>query len=348
MDTTTALDPSRTNGRSNRTVPAPVRAAISAAAALAPGLAAHALAELCMRPPRHRAPARERGILRGAEPFAALHPGGVVRGWRVGAGPAVLLLHGWGGRAGQLAAVADALVAAGCEAVAIDAPGHGRSSGRVASVPLYAGAIAAAARATGARAAVGHSFGGAALTFAVADGLELDAVVLVGAPSTPILYVEAFCDALGLGPRARAALQARLEARVGRRYEELDLPRRIVGAAPAPALVVHDRHDREVHPSSGDVLAAAWPGASLRRTAGLGHRRILRDAAVAAEVSAFVVERLARCSCGRLASEPGPPPRCEGCAIAGALWAREERREAISRRRAAASPRTGPRDRPPA
>jgi pimeloyl-ACP methyl ester carboxylesterase len=346
MDPATALDASRTNGRSRPPLPAPVRAAVSVLSALAPGLAARALAELCLRPPRHRARGWERGALRGAEPFAARHPGGVVRGWRSGTGPAVLLLHGWGGRSAQLGAVADALVAAGCQAVAIDAPGHGSSSGRTASVPLYAGAISAAARAAGARAAVGHSFGGAALTFAVANGLELDAAVLVGSPSTPVLYVEEFCDALGLRPRARAALQAQLEARVGRRYEDLDLLR-IVAGARTPALVVHDRDDREVDPACGEALAAAWPGARLRRTTGLGHRRILRDGAVAAEVSAFVLERLPRCGCGRLASEPHPVPRCPGCAMASELWSRDARREAISRR-AAASPRTGRRDRHPA
>jgi pimeloyl-ACP methyl ester carboxylesterase len=339
MDPTAALASTlRTNGRSNRSVPGPVRAAVSAAAAVAPGLAARALAALCLRPPRPAAPARERGALAGAEPFAARHPEGVVRGWRVGSGPAVLLLHGWGGRSAQLAPIAEALVAAGCAAVAVDAPGHGRSSGRVASVPLYAGAIAAAAREVDARAAVGHSFGGAALTFAVAQGLELDAAVLVGAPASPVPFVDEFCDALGLGARARVALRERLEARVGRRYDELDLPR-AVAAAHTPALVVHDRDDREVAPASGEALAAAWPGARLHRTAGLGHRRILRDAAVAAEVSAFVVDRLPRCSgCGRLATEAGPEPRCPGCAMASELWSRGARREALSR--AAASPRT--------
>ncbi|HYD40516.1 MAG TPA: alpha/beta fold hydrolase [Anaeromyxobacter sp.] len=275
-----------------KVVPAPLRAAVSVASALAPGLAARGLAELCMRPPRHRAPDHERAALRGAEPFEARHAGGVVRGWRRGQGPAVLLLHGWGGRAGQLARFGEALAAAGCTAVAIDAPAHGSSSGKVASVPLYAKAIAAAAREAGARAAVGHSFGGAALTFAVANGLELDAAVLVGAPATPVQYVDEFCNAFGLGARARAELRKVLEARVGHRYEELELVR-VIRSARAPALVIHDRDDREVSHASGEALAAAWPGARLHLTRGLGHRRILRDAAVAQEIARFVAERLA-------------------------------------------------------
>ncbi len=317
---------SKTNGRSHG-LPRPVRAAISAVAAVAPRLTAPCLAELCMRPPRHRAPDHERAALRDVEPFAVRHPGGLVRGWLRGSGPAVLLLHGWGGRSGQMAPLAEALVAAGCSAVAIDAPGHGRSSGRVASVPLYAGAIAAAAREVGARAAVGHSFGGSALTFAVAQGLALDAAVVVGSPATPAVYVDQFCEALELPARARRALRARLEARVGRRFEEFELTRAIA-AARAPALVVHDRADREVDFRNAEALAQAWPGARLHATSGLGHRRILRDAAVLAEMASFVVDRLPRCACGRLAVGPGDgTPRCLSCALADDLWSRDRRRE---------------------
>ena len=203
---------SRTNGRSQGP-PAPFRAAISALAAVSPGLAARGLAELCLRPPRHRAPDHERAALRGDEPLAISHPGGVVRGWRRGSGPAVLLLHGWGGRSGQMSPLAGALVAAGCTAVAIDAPGHGRSSGRVASVPLYAGAIAAAIRELRVRAAVGHSFGGSALAFAVAHGADVGAAVIIGSPATPAVYVDRFCDEL----RLSSAMRGRLRRRAWRR-----------------------------------------------------------------------------------------------------------------------------------
>ncbi len=315
----------RSSGRSQGP-PAPLRVAVSALAAVSPGLAARGLAELCMRPPRHRAPDHERAALRGAEPLAVRHPGGVVRGWRRGSGPAVLLLHGWGGRSGQMSPLAGALVAAGCTAVAIDAPGHGRSSGRVASVPLYAGAIAAAIRELRVGAAVGHSFGGSALAFAVANGAEVGAAVVIGSPAAPAAYVDRFCDELGLSAAMRRRLRARLEARVGRRFEDLELTR-AVAAARAPALVVHDRADREVDFSNAEALARAWPGSRLHATSGLGHRRILRDPGVLADVAAFVVGRLPRCACGRLASGSGHgPPRCLSCALADDLWVRERRR----------------------
>ena len=62
---------------------------------------------------------------------------------------------------------------------------------------------------------------------------------------------------------------------------------------PMAALVVHDREDTEVRWAEGASIAAAWPGAELLTTRGLGHRRILRDPAVVARVIAFLAARLA-------------------------------------------------------
>jgi alpha-beta hydrolase superfamily lysophospholipase len=50
--------------------------------------------------------------------------------WRWGSGPTVVLAHGWGGRAGQMVKMADAIARAGFEVVVFDAQGHGESPGR--------------------------------------------------------------------------------------------------------------------------------------------------------------------------------------------------------------------------
>jgi len=42
--------------------------------------------------------------------------------------------------------------------------------------------------------------------------------------------------------------------------------------------------------SDGAAIAAAWPGARLRVTTGLGHRRMLSDPAVVAEAIAFLTD----------------------------------------------------------
>ena len=56
----------------------------------------------------------------------------------------------------------------------------------------------------------------------------------------------------------------------------------------APALIIHDRDDRDVPWQSSERLAQAWPGAELLYTQGLGHRRILRDPALLQRVVDFI------------------------------------------------------------
>jgi pimeloyl-ACP methyl ester carboxylesterase len=258
-----------------------------------------------------------------------------VRGWTLGSGPAVLLVHGWGGRSGQLATLAEAFAGANCTAVAFDAPAHGRSGGRTTSMVGFADAAMLVARRYGARAAVGHSVGGAAVAFAASRGLELDAAALVAPPSTPVSFVTGLADALGLTPDVRAALDAGIVRRVGLPFEAVDITR-VAPAVPPPVLVVHDRDDAEVPLPAGAAIAHAWLG-RLVVTSGLGHRRILRDTAVIDEIVDFVTSKLPRCGCGRLAvTEAAGAPLCDGCAVAEDLWERGRRRSRVGSREHAA------------
>lgn len=321
-----ALTRNRTNVRSF-TAPWPLRAAFGVAAAISPSLAARAGERLFLSPPRRKASRRERAALAAGEPFALAVGGDTLRAWRFGAGPAVLLVHGWGGRAGQLAPLVPPLVAAGCAAVAFDAPAHGASTGRLASGIAFAEAISATAAHVGARAAIGHSVGAAALGWAMASGLALDAAVMLCPPRGAGSYFRQFTEALALPPAVEQGIRARIRRRHGVTPEEFDLCRR-VGEGSTPLLVVHDREDQEVPWSDGEAVARAWPGATLSSTTGLGHRRVLGDASVAASVTAFVRGHLARCRCGRLAVEDRADvgPVCEQCALERDLFDPSSRR----------------------
>jgi pimeloyl-ACP methyl ester carboxylesterase len=292
---------------------------------IAPSLAARAAARLFLTPPRSRTRNRDGRALSQAEPFAVRVGSSTLRCWRFGEGPAVLLVHGWGGRAGQLAALAAALEERGCAAVTFDGPAHGASSGRVASVPEFAEAASAVARHAGARGAIGHSMGAAALALAMLRGASFDAAVFVGPPKNPAGFYEPFCRALGLGARVRDMARRRLERRVGMSFEELDLTR--MGRRVAtPLLVIHDRADEEVAWADGAAVAQAWPGGRLATTDGLGHRRILRDARAVADAAGFVAERLERCGCGRYAcGASGALRLCDGCLLAAEMFERPGR-----------------------
>lgn len=198
----------------------------------------------------------------------------------------VHLVHGWGGWRGQLGALVEPLRAAGYRVVAADAPSHGDSGPgalgpRRSTLPEMADAIAAVARVHGdPTAVVAHSLGTATTTLAVRDGLPVGRLVLVAAIADPIGRLDQFADLLRLAPRTRLQLQAMLGRLAGRPIAEMDVHDTLRVSPVPPALVVHDRADKEVPHEIGAALAAAWPEGELLTTDGLGHQRILRDPTV--------------------------------------------------------------------
>ncbi len=306
-------------------VPWLLRAGFATASALAPSVAAAAAERLFLTPPRRRRTRRERDAVASGDPFLVRFGRERLRAWRFGEGPAVLLVHGWGGSAAQLAAFIPPLVSAGCSAVAFDAPAHGASTGDVASMPAFADALSTVASKFEARAAVGHSIGAAGIGFALGHGLPLDVAVLLSPPRSPAEFFQRFCEALGLRRKVRDAARARLERRFGAALDHFDLPRHVARTT-TPLLVFHDRNDREVPWSDGVAIAGSRPDVALVSTEGLGHMRILRDGSVAASAAAFVQKHLSRCACGLLAEDGGAPvPRCAQCSLERELFDRYSR-----------------------
>jgi pimeloyl-ACP methyl ester carboxylesterase len=254
--------------------------------------------------------------LPGGQSFALRAAGVLLRGEVAGEGPSVLLVHGWGGRGSQLASLARPLLESGLSVALFDGPAHGASGGRTTNLLRMAEAIGAVARHVGARAAVGHSFGGAALAIALSRGhLVLDAAATIGSPASPFGFFGSFASAFGLPPESGDRVRRELEVRVGLPMAALEAGVLLPGVA-VPALVVHDAGDREVPFTDGETIARAWPGARLLRTEGLGHRRILRDPGVAGAVVAFLGSRLARCGCGRPATGSARgEPACATCRL---------------------------------
>lgn len=207
-----------------------------------------------------------------------------------GGGPTVLLVHGWNGTAGDLASFIGPLRDAGRRVVAIDLPGHGRSSGKRINLPAAVAAVEASLRREpSVEAVIAHSFGVPATVLAAAKGAPLPRVVLVAGPVSMEAYLRRFEQVLALAPASRAAMRARirrvLDAGGLETMELASVAPRLTGQA----LVVHDHGDREVPFLSAQAIHRAWPGAELLATEGLGHRRVLSDGAVVQRAVRFAV-----------------------------------------------------------
>jgi len=210
--------------------------------------------------------------------------------WQVGplAAPAVLLVHGWGGRGIQMGEFVAPLVASGRRVVWFDQPGHGESGRGPVALPNFVHAVHALAATHGPfEAAIGHSLGAAALGLALRGGLELGRVVLVSAPASLNEHAHKFARMLGITPSIREAMRQRLERRYDVSFAEID---RIdeLARLDLPALFVHDVADTEVPFEDALRLSAHMHHARLIKTYGLGHRRILRDRAVVGAIVNFI------------------------------------------------------------
>jgi pimeloyl-ACP methyl ester carboxylesterase len=268
-----------------------VRAGNRLLSALAPMVAVQLAERQFLTPPGPRRPEGELALLATARARPLFVGTRHVELWLWGSGPSVLLVHGWGGRGTQLGSFVEPLVARGFSVVTFDAPGHGASGAGLVTVPQMVAATRAAAATRGPRAGlIAHSVGATGAARALYEGLDAAAAVFIAPAADLAASATRFTVTRGFSRRVSAAMQARIEARVGRPFSIFD------GAALAPTLgqpllIVHDRGDAEVPWQHGRLIAHAWRGSALLMTDGLGHRRILRDPDVIAAAVAFLAAR---------------------------------------------------------
>ena len=267
---------------------------LAVTATLAPAKAVDTAARLFATPPRHEHSARELELLSTGTRYDIASAYGPLAAWRFGRAdrPAVMLVHGWGGRGAQLRVFVPTLLEAGFQVVLFDHAGHGFSSaGQSSLVHFIAGleAVIAEAEARGVKIAglVGHSLGAAAVGTWLNQSRRGIRAVLVAPPTSVERYSGHFARRLGIPEPVRRAMQERFERTLGRRWSDFELPQAVANVQ-APALVIHDAGDREVPQASGLALARAWKGARFLRTRGLGHRTILRDPAVVRDAVDFL------------------------------------------------------------
>lgn len=248
-----------------------------------------------IRPARRPASDDEARCLSGASRDTLPWGGQQLAVWRWGAGTPVLLLHGWESRASHMTAFVPPLLQAGFSAIALDAPAHGESTGEFTNVIDYGRAVVGLAD----RLCIGtpeapfagviaHSVGSAAALYAYAHGVHTAASVQLCGPSSLTRVLHGVARANGLDSAGRALLVQRLESRLGVPLSSMNLSELNHGLR-HPALVIHDAQDTELHVGESRALVKAWPQATLLLVEGLGHRRLLRDAAIISRAADFLL-----------------------------------------------------------
>lgn len=212
--------------------------------------------------------------------------------WAWGDGPAVIFVHGWGGRAAQMAPLAWQVAQLGFRSIAIDVTGHGDSPQRHTRWEYFLRDIAALSRSLGEEihAYVGHSAGGlAAMAARAVHGIRARRYVCISAPSHP--YPPIIAIQKRVSPR-NSVLERYREYLAGQFQSSWALLQ--AGSAYADAgpemLLFYDETDRYIAHSEGDRIRSLCPGARLIKTSAYGHQKILAARELAQAVGEFLQE----------------------------------------------------------
>jgi pimeloyl-ACP methyl ester carboxylesterase len=209
---------------------------------------------------------------------------------------AALLVHGWGGHAGQMLPIAKALIAQGIAPIILETPAHGRNAGATTAIPQFARAVEftiakLANEGIATHALVGHSAGATACAFAATRVAEANApalkLVMIAAPERPQQYTEWFAQIFGLRESTRVAMQLRIEAHHRVQFHQFDFTA-LAPKIAASTLVVHDANDPLHASAAARVFAGDVKYGEFLETTGLGHTKILRDRGVGERIAGFL------------------------------------------------------------
>jgi pimeloyl-ACP methyl ester carboxylesterase len=258
---------------------------------------AKALLEEAAKPKRRVRPRLARRLA-DAQDLEVHTPNGPVMAWRLGDGPASLLVHGWEDDNALWSPLIDACADIFRAVVVLDLPGHGFSPAETHSVESAGEAVVAVAKALGPiDSIVGHSFGCPASIYALSHGLSVNRAVMIASPMPRTKgrgeedWSRRWKGRLlerGADPevvdRAAEIMAAEWEGSAGGHA----LVEAKIAEMTAKALIMHSVDDEQCPVGNSREMADRWPGSELLLLDGLGHRLIAQDPEVIQRTIAFV------------------------------------------------------------
>ena len=243
-------------------------------------------------PSRYEEKSTEREVITWGNTYRLPVDGGelAVTTWGE-SGPAVLLMHGWGGARAQMTGFVEPLLSAGYRVVAYDQPAHGESDGKMTNILEITPTMDLVEKREGRfDAIIAHSFGTLITSYALINRNF--------PPPTRLVYLGAFNRLLDSLPRFQVLANLPDEIIEGMRnmiYDnfgkgELDsiVNETMTQQIHIPTLMFHDAADNVTPVDDSRAIARAWKSAQFIETTGLGHRGALQSGEVHAQVVNFL------------------------------------------------------------
>jgi pimeloyl-ACP methyl ester carboxylesterase len=210
--------------------------------------------------------------------------------WSWGSGPLVIFVHGWNGRAAQLAPLAEHIAELGFHCVAIDITGHGSSPGKKIEWAYFIEDIATLTKTLdqNVHAYVTHSAGGLATMAArQLQGIVANFFVCINVPSHPFPPIDVLRRTLNPKPSVTNRYKKYIASQFHSSWENLQYGSAFVGGG-ANLLLFYDTSDTFVRHAEGDRIQEWCPGARLVKTDAYGHTKILAAPELFTEVGNFL------------------------------------------------------------
>ena len=206
-------------------------------------------------------------------------------------GPAVLLMHGWGGARAQMTGFVDPLLFAGYRVVAYDQPAHGESDGKMTNLLEIAPTMDLIAKQEGSfHAIIAHSFGTLITSYAL--------VKRNFPPPARLVYFGSLNRLMDSLPRFQVlaqlpdeiieGLRAMIYKNFGQDVLESITNESLTPQIKIPALMFHDTADNVTPIDDSRAIARVWKSARLIETEGLSHRGALQSKTIHEQVIQFL------------------------------------------------------------
>lgn len=257
-----------------------------------PFLADHLFRLVFSVPVNYPLPGKEREAEKAGQGFSIQVEGKTIRGHRWGdqTKPYVLLVHGWAGRATQFRKFIKPFIAAGYQVIGPDGPAHGRSDGIKTSILEFEKMFHVLFSKFGQpKGIITHSFGGAAVLYAGMNGLPIQKLVNIASPSIGDEILKTYLRAVNGSWVSAERFKRFVILETGKSFDEFTSLHTVMNLPhPVDLLVVNDGDDRDVIIQHAEELLKVYPSATLFRTSGLGHNRILKDENVISKALEFI------------------------------------------------------------
>ncbi|MBR9915954.1 MAG: alpha/beta hydrolase [Algicola sp.] len=184
----------------------------------------------------------------------------------------ILLVHGWESNSFRWKDLIIKLSALDFNVIALDAPAHGRSSGKVFNAVIYSECINLVVKKFNAKIIIGHSVGGMATTF-FQHKYQLPTVeklILLGAPSNFVGVFERYVKMMGYNERITQSINNIVYERFNNKPEHFNAAK-FSETITAQGLLIHDKNDTVIPYSDAEDFKNFYKNSKLITTEGYGH-----------------------------------------------------------------------------